>query len=192
LQELDFRRDANMLDFLRDETGFHAVAAITFRRGDGAFGNGLLSRFPIVSHETIDLSVAGREPRNAIDAIIDCDGIALRVIATHLGLQPIERIEQARRLLTALTGHRTGSQMLAGDINEWALPRHALSVLHAHFGESTARATFPSLCPLFALDRLWSSPQTTLTNVRAHKRRAARIASDHLPLVAELHLDTSA
>ncbi|MEP6483449.1 MAG: endonuclease/exonuclease/phosphatase family protein [Rudaea sp.] len=189
LQELDFRTGADMLDILREKTGMHAVAAHTFRRRDGAFGNGLLSRFPILETETIDLSVDGREPRNAIHARIDCEGIALRIFATHFGLRAIERTEQAARLLTALARHRRDAQVLAGDINEWSVPQRALRILHAHFGESPARRTYPTVLPAFALDRIWASPASALVRVHVHKSPLARLASDHLPLLAELRLE---
>src|ERR1700733_3915854 len=99
LQELQSRADMDMLEILRCETRMHAIAAITFRTARGDFGNGLLSRMPVVSNERINMSVRGREPRNAVDAMLDCDGIPLRIIATHLGLQPSERREQSARLI---------------------------------------------------------------------------------------------
>jgi endonuclease/exonuclease/phosphatase family metal-dependent hydrolase len=42
------------------------------------------------------------------------------------------------------------------------------------------------MMPVFALDRLWAHPRKILSRVHVHRSRAARIASDHLPLVAEL------
>ncbi len=187
LQELEFRMHADMLDILRDRTGFHAIAQRTVARENGAFGNGLLSRWPIVTSAMIDLSVPGREPRGAIDATIDCEGPRLRVVATHFGLRRAERVEQARRLVSAIATS-TPPTVLAGDINEWLMPRRALHVLHAHFGETPARATFPSLAPLLALDRIWTSPQSLLRSAHVNRSALARRASDHLPLVAELAL----
>jgi endonuclease/exonuclease/phosphatase family metal-dependent hydrolase len=188
LQELEFRGQQTMLDVIARATGFHAVAGPTFDRTDGAFGNGLVSRWPIASARHLDLAVARREPRRAIDATIQTPGVAIRVVATHLGLRPSERIEQARRLIDALKADATTPTVLAGDINEWALPKRALGLLHAHFGESQGRGTFPSPLPVFALDRIWIAPARALVGVRAHKSRLARIASDHLPLVADIDL----
>jgi endonuclease/exonuclease/phosphatase family metal-dependent hydrolase len=187
LQELEFHAHANMLDILSERTGLHAIAQRTFARDDGAFGNGLLSRLPILTSTTIDLSVPGREPRGAIDATIDCNGMPLRIVVTHLGLRKAERAEQARRLVAALATDPRAT-VLAGDINEWLMPRRALSALHAHFGESPACATFPSAAPLIALDRIWTSPAALLRRVRVHRSRLAQRASDHLPLIAELEL----
>jgi len=187
LQELQ-ARDAglDMLALLGDATGYHAIAGPTLRLADGHFGNGLLSRYPVVSTRRIALAVGRREPRGAIDAIVDCNGAHLRVIATHLGLARGERREQIAGLLGAIRGGPALPTVLLGDLNEWFLHRRALRHLHAHFGEAPARATFPSLLPLLALDRVWMAPAHRLGRVRAHRSRLARIASDHLPLLAEI------
>jgi len=191
LQELELRANGfDMLAYLQHETGFHAIAGPTIRSTDRDFGNGLLTRFPIVSVDQVKLDVARREPRGAIDAIVDCDGAPLRVIATHLGLRPSERREQVRRLLDTVRAGPSLPTVLLGDLNEWFLRGRPLRWLHEHFGESPARATFPSPLPLLALDRIWSSPASLLQRVRVHRSRLARRASDHLPLVARLAWDS--
>jgi endonuclease/exonuclease/phosphatase family metal-dependent hydrolase len=188
LQELQSRADMDMLEILRRTTRMHAIAAVTFRNVHGDFGNALLCRLPIVSNARIDLSIHGREPRVAIDATVDCDGIPIRVIATHLGLQPLERREQSARLIAAAKERPESATIVLGDINDWTLSRHALRALHAHFGESRAHATYPSIFPVLALDRIWVSAPSALVRVHAHRSRTARVASDHLPLVADVDL----
>jgi endonuclease/exonuclease/phosphatase family metal-dependent hydrolase len=190
LQELELRASGfDMLAYLQRETGFHAIAGPTWHSTDREFGNGLLTRFPIVSVARVKLDVARREPRGAIDAVVDCDGAPLRVIATHLGLRPAERREQVRRLLDTVRSGPALPTVLLGDLNEWFLRGRPLRWLHEHFGESPAYATFPSPLPLLALDRIWSSPASLLRRVRVHRSRLARRASDHLPLVAKLGWD---
>ncbi len=191
LQELELRAGGfDMLAYLQHETGFHAIAGPTISSTDRDFGNGLLSRFPIVSVAQVRLDVARREPRGAIDAIVDCGGAPLRVIATHLGLRPSERRDQVKRLLDTVRAGPSLPTVLLGDLNEWFLKGRPLRWLHEHFGESPARATFPSPLPLLALDRVWSSPASLLRRVRVHRSRLARRASDHLPLVARLAWDS--
>ena len=193
LQELHAPADGcDMLELLRDATGLFAIAGPTMTRNDGVFGNGLLTRFPVRSIEHVKLDVARREPRGAIDAILDVHGTPLRVIATHLGLSPRERHEQIARLLDVARLREHMPTVLLGDLNEWFVQRRALRWLHEHFGESPARATFPSLLPILALDRIWCVPASAMRNVRVHRSRLARVASDHLPLLAELDLDEAA
>jgi len=190
LQELRTHASGfDMLDYLRGESGHHAIAGPTVISAGSSFGNGLLTRFPLLSVKHISLDVARREPRGAIDAVIDCDGAPLRVIATHLGLRPSERRDQVKRLLDTIRAGPALPTVLLGDLNEWFLHGRPLRWLHDHFGESPAHATFPSPLPLLALDRIWSSPASLLRRVRVHRSRLARRASDHLPLVAKLAWD---
>jgi len=187
LQELPLRVNGfDMLAYLEGETGFHAIAGPTIRHVEHDFGNGLLTRFPIVSASQVKLDVDRREPRGAIDALLDCNGAPLRVIATHLGLRPSERRVQVRRLLDTLRAGPEVPTVLLGDLNEWFLHGRPLRWLREHFGESPAHATFPSPMPLLALDRIWSSPASLLRRVRVHRSKLARRASDHLPLVARI------
>jgi len=39
---------------------------------------------------------------------------------------------------------------------------------------------------MFALDRVWVRPRSYLREVRAHASELSRLASDHLPIVAQL------
>ena len=50
-------------------------------------------------------------------------------------------------------------------------------------------ASFPSPRPVLALDRVYARG-ATVAEVKAHKSRAARRASDHLPVVASVALKT--
>jgi len=178
----------DLLDCLSRETRQHAVAGPTVTNAAGTFGNGLLSRFPIVSVDHVPLAIAGREPRSAIDAVLDCDGVRLRVIATHLGLKRRERAWQASRLIDVVNAGSKMPTVLLGDVNEWFPRGRVLQSLQAHFGKSHSRPTFPSLLPSLALDRIWAAPERILREVHVHGSRLARVASDHLPLVASIEL----
>jgi endonuclease/exonuclease/phosphatase family metal-dependent hydrolase len=156
-------------------------------RPDTEYGNGLLTRYPIASVKRIDLSINGYEPRGALDVELLAAGVALRVVATHLGLRPAERREQIQRLLLAFEKDRPLTSVLMGDINEWFLWGRPLRWLHRHFDATPARATFPAWCPLFALDRMWAHPRSCLRSFGVHSTALARIASDHLPAIAEMN-----
>jgi endonuclease/exonuclease/phosphatase family metal-dependent hydrolase len=188
LQEVESRSSGlDMLAWLAKETGFHAVWGMTLMRADGHYGNGLLARFPIANVEQVDLTWERREPRNAIAADLDCGaGERLRFVATHLGLRPAERRYQVRRLLPLCVDRPADRAVLAGDVNEWFLWGRPLKWLHAHFVHTPPRRTFPAWMPTLPLDRLWAHPGGMLREVRAHRSRTARAASDHLPLVATL------
>lgn len=168
----------------RDELGMHVAPSRTLRRHDADYGNALLSRFPLRQVTSIDLSVGAREPRCAIDARVDVEGHELRVVATHLGLKPSERRMQVQRILAAFEHAPLGPAVVMGDVNEWYLWGRPLRWLHQRFAVTRAPATFPARRPMLKLDRIWAHPAPALSGLAVHASRLARVASDHLPLVA--------
>jgi endonuclease/exonuclease/phosphatase family metal-dependent hydrolase len=192
LQEVPLgSRRFNMPSYLRKAIDYEVVPGPTIvdpLRGD--FGNALLTRRRVLSSCQIDLSVEGREPRCALDVTLACGADTLRVAATHLGLQPAERRAQVTKLLAALSGTPASrATILLGDLNEWFLWGRPLRWLHRHFEETPAPATFPAGLPLLALDRIWVKPRHLLRRLFVHASPLARVASDHLPVVAQLQLE---
>ncbi|MCY0386378.1 endonuclease/exonuclease/phosphatase family protein [Robbsia sp. Bb-Pol-6] len=187
LQEVPLGGDAtpDVLAHLARHTGFHAAAGATLSSPARRYGNAVLSRYPVMSQRAIDLSFGSREPRGALDADIDCQGHPIRFIATHLGLSAAERRSQVQRLLAAFDT-RDMPVILTGDLNEWFLWGRPLRWLVTHFQRTRAPRTFPSRFPMFALDRIWVRPADRLVRVAVHRTAMARIASDHLPLVAQI------
>ena len=187
LQEVESRSTGfDMLAFLADELQMQGVTGPTLLADDGDYGNGLLTRFPACNIQRIDLSVPHREPRGAIDTEIDIAGTRLRVIATHLGLRPAERRHQVQRLLAIFEHDRALPTVFMGDVNEWFLAGRPLRWLHRHFKSTPAPASFPARLPLLALDRIWVKPRAMLLSVKRHDSPLARLASDHLPVVARI------
>ena len=182
----------NLIDYLVESTGFHGVPGLTMARGSGQYGNLLLSRYPVKTVRRVDLSVPGREPRGAIDADIDCDGQPIRAVTTHFGLVAGERLTQADRVLESVKLDPTGVAVVVGDFNVWMPRSRVLRRLGAGFGSVRGVRTFPSRWPILALDRIWVRPRQALLEVRAHRTRLARVASDHLPLRARLDLSKAA
>ncbi len=173
---------------LRDALGLHVVTARTLTRRSNDYGNALLSRFPISRNTSIELTVGHHEPRNAIDAWLDVRGQEVRVVATHLGLRPAERREQVARILDAIAAERCAVTVLMGDLNEWYLWGRPLRWIRAQFRPAPSPPTFPARRPVLALDRIWVHPPGRLRGVATHRSILARVASDHLPLVAQVSL----
>ena len=196
LQEVDARpseTSASMqMQFLAAKLGLHAVAGPTVQRADGHYGNALLTRRPVLDVRHVDLTVYRREPRAALDVDLDIDGTAVRVVVTHLGLLPGERRTQVRRLLDLLGESRSDILVVCGDINEWFAVGRPLRWLHARLGRTAAVATFPAAFPVFALDRIWVQPQGALATLGVHASATARMASDHLPVTADIRLGSAA
>lgn len=189
LQEVDARHGGlDKLAFLGGQTGLTPIAGPTILRKTGDYGNAVLARCPFIEVHRVDISVADREPRGALDLTLACRGARLRLLATHLGLRPAERRDQIDALLGRLGPADPMPTVLMGDLNEWFLWGRPLRWLHRYFEETPAPATFPARVPLLALDRLWVKPRNALRRLSVHASPLARIASDHLPLVAEVEL----
>ena len=187
LQEVSFGAPGfDMLHYLSTACGMTAVPGPTLETSSGEYGNAILTRLGLGEVQRWDLSVASREPRGAIDARVRHNGHTLRVIATHLGLRPAERRRQIRQLLKIIESDKGHPTVLLGDVNEWFLWGRPLRWMHRHFERTPAPATFPAGRPIFSLDRIWVEPRGALKSIAAHASKAARIASDHLPIVASI------
>jgi endonuclease/exonuclease/phosphatase family metal-dependent hydrolase len=189
LQEVDQRSaaDQDFLDRLQSMDDYAIVFDPTLTRPQGgAFGNALLSRWPIRSSVRLDLSVRTREPRGAIRAEVETPCGLISATATHLGLRPAERREQVNRLLSLPKTENAHAQVLLGDFNEWWLWGRPLRRLHRHYGAAPSIRSFPSRWPIFHLDRIWVRPRHRLRFISTLRTPRSRVASDHLPVIAEL------
>ncbi len=156
----------------------------------GWFGNLVVSRYPILRGLVHNLETAvQREPRNALDVLVDTPCGKIRIIGTHLSLSIFERRSEARnlmRLMQAVEEQERNPVLLMGDINEWQVPSSLIRYLDSHMTPIPCKATFPSFLPVFKLDRVWhDSPQL---KVIAHRvpAKGIRKLSDHLPLIIEI------
>ena len=186
---LDRRTTLGQLRVLAHATGLEPVNGPTMERDGGYYGNAMLTRFPVREVRRVDLSVAGYEPRGALDVEVEFGGRSLRVVATHLGLNPAERRDQIGRLLSHLYRRPRGAAaMVLGDFNEWFRFSRGLRRLNSYLGYHQAEPSYPSRRPVLALDRIWVAPKTALVERKVHLSPLARVASDHLPVVATLRV----
>ncbi len=196
LQEVDAlrRRDplADQWAYLGEATGLSVIAGSAMSERRGRFGNAILTRLPVLSVRTIDLSVGDYEPRAAIDADLLVGDRILRVLATHFGLRLAERRWQVGRLMAALgeapAANRPAAHavLLMGDLNEWRGRRGCLRGLDCRLGPGAVPRTFPSWMPVLPLDRIYAAGPAVLREMLVYRSPLARLASDHLPLVADL------
>ncbi len=166
-----------------------------------AYGNAVLSRWPILATRTYDLSVPGREPRCALRADVAPGGEGrAHVFSAHLGLDWRERRRQAAQLLSADVLRDTALAyplVLVGDFNSLsrrsAVPRWLRRELtDCALAMGDAGPTFPARFPLLRLDHVYVSSAFTVRAAEVVRTPAARSASDHLPVVVELELSPAA
>lgn len=175
--------------------GMGWVMAVTRHIRGHLFGNVVLSRLPIVHHTQYDLSWRRREPRccQRVDLMI-AEGHPLHVFNVHLGTAVLERRYQAGRLAGFINDSRVeGPKIVLGDFNEWIrglttklLSKSLKSVdLTAYLRR---RRTYPGVFPVLHLDHIYYDGPLEVTGIELPRTRLALIASDHLPLVADLRI----
>jgi len=194
LQEVELLDGSpDLLEFLGAGAGYRAIFGRTMRHSAGQYGNALLTRLPLLATHQLDLSVPGEEPRGAIRVLLQWGERRVQVFATHLGLRPGDRRVQITQLLEHIRNPsddwRAEVTLLMGDLNEWFLWGRPLRWLRRYFGSLPQPATFPARRPVFALDRIWVEPRELLVSVKTFRDAPARLASDHLPLLARLEAD---
>jgi endonuclease/exonuclease/phosphatase family metal-dependent hydrolase len=178
----------NELDHMAQAAGAGAIAGPTLVEGAGRYGNAVLTRIAPDAVERLDISVPDREPRGALALRLKINGRTVKVVASHLGLRPGERRFQVQRLLTVLDKPAASLTIVLGDFNEWFSWARSLRRLTRRLGASPAPATFPSHRPVLSLDRIWVHPPERLVRISPHRSVLSRIASDHLPLVADVRV----
>jgi endonuclease/exonuclease/phosphatase family metal-dependent hydrolase len=166
--------------------GMHGAYAAAFERGGEEFGNALLTRWPILEQHAHDVSLRGYRQRVVLEALVAVDGVKLQLMSLHLGVSPRERALQAQQLFELCSATRADLHLLLGDFNEWSQFSAVSRRLRAHFDVTRRVATFPSRAPVVGLDRVWVHPRGRLHETRVETSPAARLASDHLPLVATI------
>jgi endonuclease/exonuclease/phosphatase family metal-dependent hydrolase len=175
--------------YLAEKLGMGLVMGETRVHGTGGYGNAVLTRLPVLGAERRDLSHGEREPRGALRVDLDVTGTPLHVFNCHLGLGLGERREQLQLLGRFIRdSHRlAGPRVLVGDFNEW----HRGPITRGLRREFSSpmrrmRRTHPAMFPLFALDRIYWDVELQGREFHVHRSRLARVASDHLPVVARL------
>ncbi len=157
------------------------------------FGNLILSKFPIVESTSIRLGRWWGIPRAMQSIQVNVDGIILRLMNTHLGLDPFERISQLsiiRKFVEQLPhGHSAVPTILCGDFNALRTGRE-IRRLAALFDIAHAFRTFPSKRPLLKLDRIFATNILSVDEISVVNTNDTRHLSDHLPVKARISIGT--
>ncbi|HEX2328692.1 MAG TPA: endonuclease/exonuclease/phosphatase family protein [Candidatus Angelobacter sp.] len=192
------RREQNQAQYLADAVGFDYRMGETRKYRGSAYGNVILSRFPIKDVEAYDLTASRREARGCIRCDLEiAPGKIVHVFNIHLGTGYLERRKQASLLVSRevlLSPRLKHPRLVLGDFNEWT---HGLvSRMLAQRFESVdiqlhlnRRKTYPGVLPIMHLDHMYFDRRLALEEFLLHRSRMALMASDHLPLVAHFRVD---
>jgi endonuclease/exonuclease/phosphatase family metal-dependent hydrolase len=161
---------------------------------EGHYGNAILSRYPLGKQLDLDLKVSIKKNRRALIARTEIsvgdDTHSMLLCNAHLGLSGFERSVQIKRIL-ALDEMILipGPVIVGGDFNDvWAEHGRKL-MLPIGFQCAVCNAkTFPAALPVRSLDAIYYRGNVKLLDSFAGRTKLARVASDHLPVVADFKL----
>ncbi|MXO86150.1 endonuclease [Altererythrobacter aurantiacus] len=202
LQEADERfgsRTGILPRALLDDTQWRVVPVAKRPQSIGWHGNTILARkdVTVVSSRPLDLPTL--EPRGAVVAVLEREGQRFAIAGAHLCLSGLRRRAQIKALLGHIEHDCGGHEMpalLTGDFNQWGLRSGAMRVFREAWGRDwqmiAPGPTFPSNRAIARLDRIVASSEWTVDASKVHHSSLAAMASDHLPLKAELSVSTRA
>jgi len=166
----------------------------------GHHGNAILSRYPILRWDNLDISAHVFESRGLLHCEIAVPGYRqpLHAICLHLALTEAGRRKQLRIVserIHALVPD-DAPLIIAGDFNDWR-QRAARYLAHELQLKEVFEVThgrparsFPAAFPLFTLDRIYVRGFEVEAAQVLHGSRWRRL-SDHAPLTAQLRLAPS-
>jgi endonuclease/exonuclease/phosphatase family metal-dependent hydrolase len=198
-------RELDQARFIAGELGYAYCLGENRKHRGGSYGNVVLSRLPWGCVRNYDITWRWREPRGALRVDVEAKDDAgaprtVHLFNVHLGTAYIERRHQARSLVgeqILRSPELCGPRLVLGDFNEWTKGL-ATRLLSEHLRSADLRThlrrvrTYPGPLPILHLDHIYFDPQLELSRLALHRSRAALVASDHLPLVADFRLRAAA
>jgi endonuclease/exonuclease/phosphatase family metal-dependent hydrolase len=188
-------------EYLADELWQHYSYAQNAVYDHGHHGNLILSKYPILSFENINISTNRFEQRGFLlckIAIDDTDQF-FYAACSHLNLLNGGRLIQYQLIKNILADEKFNSvcTILAGDFNDWNKKSAKTLEYELNFVEVFKKLsgdyakTFPAPLPLLCLDRVYIK-NATVHNAKVFlpEKRSNPIThfSDHLPIYCEVSL----
>ncbi|HHO58809.1 MAG TPA: EEP domain-containing protein [Thiotrichales bacterium] len=186
-------------EFLADQVWQHYAYGKNAIYKSGHHGNAILSKYPFIAWENIDVSFMQTASRSLLHGTIEIpeSGRQLHIICVHLGLFGAERERQLATLAKRIDSHVPSDEALiiAGDFNDWR--GRAENHLHQDLGVSEVfkethgrhARTFPAMLPVLTMDRIYYRG-LSLNHCTHLLGQPWRRLSDHIPLLAEFQLQS--
>jgi endonuclease/exonuclease/phosphatase family metal-dependent hydrolase len=185
------------------EMEFHFHPALQLE--EELYGDAILSRWPMRLIKAGPLpTLSSRldlEPRGVLWVSVSVEGQELQILNTHLGLLSKERLLQTEALLgDDWLGHADchGPVILCGDFN--AIPsstayrrlRARLQDAQLALNGHRPKRTFFSRYPVNRIDHIFIGGGVQVLDIDVPRHHLACVASDHLPLVADVCVEAAA
>ncbi len=195
LQEVDFKTNRAKGYDLVTELGWRTKMAPLFGKAmdydGGGYGEGILTRMPIISSRTIVLPHSpGSEPRAALEVTVKLtSGDTICFIGTHLDhlSNSPDRIAQTDKI-NQFSGKNKYPTILSGDLNDTPESK-AIKNLKKIWTDAAdeTKPTYPSSNPKIKIDYIFYRPAKNW-KVTETKVICDSIASDHCAHLAVLEL----
>ena len=185
--------DTSQFEFLADQVWQHHAYGKNAIYKSGHHGNAILSKYPFVEWENINVALMKNASRSLLHGSIHIPGYEkkLHVICVHLGLLHFEREKQLVTLTRRINSHIPLDEplIIAGDFNDWRglAERHLNEDLGVYevFKNITGHhaRSFPAWLPLLHMDRIYARGLEVIHCQKLHQSPRPHL-SDHTPLVA--------
>lgn len=160
----------------------------------GDHGNAILTKYPIIRFENVDVSIGKIEQRGILHTVLKVPGHdEVHAICLHLGLRESHRKQQLLLLCDLIERLPPSAPVIvAGDFNDWRKRADKILArcnLHEAFVSEYKQPakSFPARWPLLCLDRVYVRNATT-HNAAVLIQQPWSHLSDHAPLAVEIHL----
>jgi endonuclease/exonuclease/phosphatase family metal-dependent hydrolase len=184
-------------EFLADEVWDHHAYGKNAIYKSGHHGNAILSKYPFIEWENINVSNIRSASRSLLHGIIKIPSknIKIHLICVHLGLFSREREKQLSVLSRRINSHVPHNEALiiAGDFNDWLCraEKHlqqelGLREIFKHSTGTYARS-FPAWMPMLNMDRIYFRGLLPMSCEKLHLPHWKKL-SDHNPLIATFSL----
>ena len=184
-------------EFLADQVWQHHAYGKNAIYKSGHHGNAILSKYPFIRWDNIDVSSMRSASRSLLHGTINIPGSdkMIHIICVHLGLFGRERERQLTTLAKRISSHIPSCDPLivAGDFNDWRgrAEHHLYQELGVKEVFKNSRGsyarTFPALFPVLSMDRIYYRGLDVLNYKCLHGQPWSRL-SDHTPLLAEFRI----
>jgi endonuclease/exonuclease/phosphatase family metal-dependent hydrolase len=176
---------------LAELTGMHYAFVRHMAYDGGAYGQAILSKYPIsdISNHRLTLlkKDGGNDSRALLAATILVNGNPIRFACAHFALDTASRLIQAAETIEYLMA-RGIPVILAGDLNTTDHTEE-ISMLEKKFTPTDRKGifTFSAEQPSRRIDYIFISHQH-LRKIKSHQVFTDQLLSDHLPLMATVLL----
>lgn len=209
LQEVDRgverTKKIDIMTMLADLTGMTYAFGKNIDYQGGDYGNGVLTKFPILQEQNLHYKmIRTGEQRGLLQLLLEIKGEEVVFMNTHIDYREdnTERISNVKETHAAAEHYAPRPVIVCGDFNDTPESR-TITLMKERFIDSWGASdtgsgfSYPTDTPKKRIDYIFLSKNTVQNQKSFMKLRpvSARVlrtdASDHLPVLVELELNTS-